>query len=212
MLRMLSTFFLFFLVRSSNAENPSECNIIPKKCGDSTQKSGAASAPLVMRAGRGGAVNSEQILVAAIEQHNSLTFKSLLKSGFTADENLLLPVAVSNQKHDIARILLKRCADPNFVLDSSGSSPLSIAVKNKDLEMASLLLEYGADPTLASVNGETPFGRAEREGQTELVLLFLKHMIERKAIVDNFPNNNVISASVITGGNVNIHASQGRLK
>ncbi len=139
-----------------------------------------------------------------------MTFKSLLKSGFTADENLLLPVAVSNQKHDIARILLKRCADPNFVLDSSGSSPLSIAVKNKDLEMASLLLEYGADPTLASVNGETPFGRAEREGQTELVLLFLKHMIERKAIVDNFPNNNVISASVITGGNVNIHASQGR--
>ena len=83
--------------------------------------------------------------------------------------------------------------------------------------MASLLLEYGADPTLASVNGETPFGRAEREGQTELVLFFLKDMIERQVIADNCPDNNVpnnrvLSASVTTRGDVDIHASQGRLK
>ena len=72
--------------------------------------------------------------------------------------------AVESGNQDIAELLLKAGADPNYISTADGRSPLASAVESDDLKLAKLLAENGAAmlcvlPAAAAVVGRTSDGK-----------------------------------------------------
>ena len=64
---------------------------------------------------------------------------------------------------EVAKVLLKRGANPNLARSSDGCTPLYMATQKDNIEIVKMLLENGADPNLAlSSDGCTPIIMAIR--------------------------------------------------
>lgn len=86
----------------------------------------------------------------------------LIKNGADVNANkdgespLYISLLITDLNCNIAKLLLKHGADPNYMC-TSGYSILSTAVYRRKLFFTKLLLEYGADINLENAVGGTPF-------------------------------------------------------
>jgi ankyrin repeat protein len=115
------------------------------------------------------------LLMIAAEKGYSRAAEILLENGLSDNErnqkDLALLAAVRRgfyeNRYDIARLLLKNGANPNFrggddndSYDSGCASALMAAVESSDLQMVELLVANGADVNLICKNGNSAFSKA----------------------------------------------------
>lgn len=123
-------------------------------------------------------------LVTAAEQGKLETVRKILDRGVPVDWHsksrgfTALVEAVLHGHLDVARLLLERGANPNFVPPFDNGSLLHFACsgcpQDKQAAMVTLLLEAGADPNLSTVRWSlTPLMVAARWGNTEVLRLLL---------------------------------------
>lgn len=82
----------------------------------------------------------------------------------------LLHIAVHFGYSNMASILLKHNADPNYI-GEQGKTALIIAAYNNDYTMTELLLSYDADKTIEDEFGTTPLALALSQGFDQLIPL-----------------------------------------
>jgi ankyrin repeat protein len=59
-------------------------------------------------------------------------------------------------KAEVARLLIEQGANPNYIHDETGETPLFGAIRNEHDDLANMLLDAGADPNVIAKNGTTP--------------------------------------------------------
>lgn len=96
------------------------------------------------------------------------TVNALNEHGFTP-----LIIAVYRNQSEVAKILLKNGAEPDYN-SQEGSALVAVCYKG-NLELAELLLEYGADINATGANGVTSLIFAAQSRNVELVKLLLDH-------------------------------------
>ena len=103
--------------------------------------------------------------------------RELLKKGVNPDERdsfggTALHAAMFQKKMEIVRLLLESQFDINAVGPKNGYTPLHDAVWAENVEAIKLLLDKGAKTNIKGKDGLTPYGKAKKEGKTEIVKLF----------------------------------------
>lgn len=86
-------------------------------------------------------------------------------------------IAVSAGRLDIAKVLIKKCADVNHA-NINGQVCLHYAASKNLPEIAELLLDNGADVNVRDKMGSTPLHRAASRGHNNIVkqLLAVSHV------------------------------------
>ncbi|PIA31491.1 hypothetical protein AQUCO_04900058v1, partial [Aquilegia coerulea] len=124
-----------------------------------------------MRSNRG--FNSLHI---AAEKGSEELVRLLLSKGADVDalsrSGTPLNLAAGQGKHEVVKVLLDHCANPNFYLHHV-PTPLSAAILAKSLCCVELLIAAEADLDAISC-GVTPLHLAASEGQTEIIKCLLK--------------------------------------
>ncbi|MBN1974174.1 MAG: ankyrin repeat domain-containing protein [Sedimentisphaerales bacterium] len=101
--------------------------------------------------------------------------KRLIAEG--ADVNKLesnstaLHIAVSNNRKDIAELLLEKSANID-IQDETGRTALYIAVQNNNIDLVKILLSAKADINIGNNRGQTPIDIAVRQNRKEILDLF----------------------------------------
>ena len=117
-------------------------------------------------------------LYYAVENGTREMFDLLIKAGadpkMESSEGNLVNVAVSANKIDIVRILLKEYKISADRLDENEMTPLIIAIKNGSLELVKLLLSNGAKVARKDGDGATPIAHAVTSNNIEIAECLLK--------------------------------------
>ena len=103
--------------------------------------------------------------------------KELLQKGVKPDERdsfggTALHAAMFQKNMQIVKLLLQNGFNVNAQGTQNGYTPLHDAVWANNLEAIKLLLGEGAKTNLKGKDGLTPYGKAEKEGKTEIVQYF----------------------------------------
>jgi ankyrin repeat protein len=85
-------------------------------------------------------------------------------------KNQPLHAATVSNRTDVARFLLKKGADVNFV-QHGGIAPLHAAAHNGNDVLVKILLAHGANPNTKDDKGETPADKAIHQGHAHIVSL-----------------------------------------
>jgi len=83
-------------------------------------------------------------------------------------KNQPLNAATASNQTDIAKFLVKRGADVNFV-QHEGITPLHAAAYNGNEELVQILLAHDADPNARDEKGESPIDKATQRGHMNIV-------------------------------------------
>lgn len=87
-----------------------------------------------------------------------------------------LHYAARNGCLDAAKCLIKQGADCNAQTGSLRATPLHRAVTAKKVEMVQYLIQAGANPKIKDADGLTPFDRALKEGNQEILNILRKNL------------------------------------
>lgn len=93
-------------------------------------------------------------------------------NGRRKDDQTPLNLAVFNQQHEAARILLEKGADVNSVNGDQRTTPLHTATFLADERMVLLLLKYDADTEAKDKDNATPVAVVQGEWTQELEGLY----------------------------------------
>jgi ankyrin repeat protein len=83
-----------------------------------------------------------------------------------------LHAAMFQKNMEIVKLLLEYKFDVNAVGPQNGYTPLHDAVWADNLEAIQLLLAKGAKTSIKGKDGLTPYGKAKKEGKTNIVTYF----------------------------------------
>jgi len=111
--------------------------------------------------------------------------RELLKKGVNPDERdtfggTALHAAMFQKNMEIVKVLLENQFDVNAVGPQNGYTPLHDAVWAENLEAIKLLLDKGAKTDIKGKDGLTPYGKAKKEGKSEMMKLFESRGIMEK--------------------------------
>jgi ankyrin repeat protein len=103
--------------------------------------------------------------------------RELLQKGVKPDERdsfggTALHAAMFQKNMEIVKLLLQHHFDINAQGTQNGYTPLHDAVWANNMEAIKLLLDEGAKTNLKGRDGLTPYGKAKKEGKTEIVKYF----------------------------------------
>jgi ankyrin repeat protein len=103
--------------------------------------------------------------------------RELLQKGVKPDERdsfggTALHAAMFQKSMEIVKLLLQYHFDINAQGTQNGYTPLHDAVWANNLEAIKLLLDEGAKTNLKGRDGLTPYGKAKKEGKTDIVQYF----------------------------------------
>jgi ankyrin repeat protein len=103
--------------------------------------------------------------------------RELLQKGVKPDERdsfggTALHAAMFQKNMEIVKLLLQHHFDINAQGTQNGYTPLHDAVWANNMEAIKLLLGEGAKTNLRGKDGLTPYGKAKKEGKTEIVKYF----------------------------------------
>jgi uncharacterized protein len=118
------------------------------------------------------------LLMAAVMANQVEVVEALLGAGADVHGKIkqffefnALDFAVRNSNIEMVKVLLKGGADPNWINNSPGLTPIVKAIKDNRVEWVSLLLEYGA--SVAFTTGYQPLLEAAQQGSPEMIRLLL---------------------------------------
>ena len=108
-----------------------------------------------------------------LEKDYAVVYKDY-RSGKNGDMVSLLFVAVAKRHVELARLLINKRADVNYVTQV-GWTPLSYSAAGGSIELAELLIDHGAGVNQIVGEGFTPLILAARYGRFELARLLIDH-------------------------------------
>ncbi len=120
------------------------------------------------------------VLFKAIEGNDTNAVEAALVAGANANAvnetgGSALYEAVRKQSIDMARMLIAKGADVNFVNEQNiGATPLMMAAAYNEIPIVNLLLETGADVNLPDTNGDPAINWAAYYGYTDVAEQLLK--------------------------------------
>lgn len=122
-------------------------------------------------------LHSTPLMMAAHQGHVPI-LKLLIRKGAKVDQRdnmgcSAFSLAVSSQRMDACRLLLKYGADINSVDHKYNFTPIILACRKNDTELAKWLIKKGANVRLTDVYGRTPLHYAAWNYNQELVRLLL---------------------------------------
>ncbi|XP_064599601.1 ankyrin repeat domain-containing protein 50-like [Liolophura sinensis] len=127
-------------------------------------------------------LHSTPLMMAAHQGHVPV-LKLLIRKGAKVDQRdrmgcSAFSLAVSSQRMDACRLLLKHGADINNVDHKYNFTPIILACRKNDTELAKWLIKKGANVRLTDVYGRNSLHYAAWNYNQELVRLLLSHRLD----------------------------------